>query len=75
MIEELAPVSERLAGAVVDAGDLALDLALGAADSRTLSGRRLIRASLVLIVLGVIIGGLIWRRRMSSPEQTPPADS
>jgi hypothetical protein len=71
MIEELAPIGERVAEALVDAGDIALDLALGTAYDRVLSGRRLLRASLLLIVLGLVIGAVIWRKRSGSQEPTP----
>jgi hypothetical protein len=63
VIEGATTLSENVGDAIVDAGDLALDLAFGSPDGRSMSGRRLLRAVLLLMIASAIVGAVIWRRR------------
>ena len=59
-------VFDAVADSIVDAGELVMDATFGSPDSGGMSGRNLRRALLVLLVLGAIIGIVVWKRTQSS---------
>ena len=69
------PVSDKVGDAIVDAGDMFLDLAFGSPDGRSLSGRRVLRVALLLLIVGAVVGGVVWRQRAATPPVPDPTTS
>ena len=74
--EDFLPASgsvlETVTDALSDAGELVID-ALGSSDAPAMGGRKLRRAILVLLVVGAIVGVVLWRRSQSKPDLAEPA--
>ena len=73
--ETLRSTTRTVTEAIVDAGELVLESTFAAAADEVISSRKVRRAVLLLLLVGVIAGAALWRRSRSKESPDLSSDA